>query len=135
MGTMSIAVVEAMAVGGNIAAIMATVMEDQDTAVEEDTVVVDTAVAMMDTVMEDQDTAVEEDTAVVVIVMAVAMVAIAVEEDTAVAIETSIEFLMLLDQFWVLWVKGDNFRKYLLYIHHKMQFNSFHCNKDKKIMI
>merc|ERR1712150_381096 len=108
--------------------------EDQDTAVEEDTIVVDTAVAIMDTVMEDQDTAVEEDTAVAVIVMAVAMVAIAVEEDTAVAIETSIEFLVLLEQFWVLWV-GDNFRKYLLYIHHKMQFNSFHCNKDKKIMI
>merc|ERR1719367_1619920 len=115
-----------MAVGGNIAAV-----EDQDTAVEEDTIVVDTAVAIMDTVMEDQDTAVEEDTAVVVIGMAVAMVAIAVEEDTAVAIKTSIEFLVLLQQFWVLWV-GDNFRNYILYIHHKMHFNSFHCNKDKK---
>merc|ERR1712025_534120 len=100
------AVVEAIAVEDQDTAVedQGTTMEDQDTAVEDQ----DTAVEDQDTTMVDQDTTVED-------------------QDTAVVIEMSIEFLVLLEHFWVLWV-GDNFRNYLLYIHHKMQSNSFHCN-------
>merc|ERR1712047_25928 len=89
-----------------------TVVEDQDTTVEDQ----DTAMVDQDTTVVDQDTTVED-------------------QDTAVVIEMLIEFLVPLEQFWVLCRVGDNFRNYLLYIHHKMQSNSFHCNKDKKIML
>merc|ERR1712110_779553 len=89
---------------------MSIAVEDQDTAVDQDTTVED-----QDTTVVDQDTTVED-------------------QDTAVVVEMSIEFLVLLEQFWVLWL-GDNFCNHLLYIHHKMHFNSCHCNKDKKIMI
>merc|ERR1711894_36459 len=105
-----------------------TAVEDQDTAAVEAVAVEDqdTAVEDQDTTVEDQDTAEDQDTIVVDQDTTVE------DQDTAVVIEMLIEFLVLLEQFWVLCRVGDNFRNYLLYTHHKMKSNSFYCNKDKK---